>query len=221
VIVARVGVGREPFLDGEGIAAGVVKRQQAVGAPRTPNVRPSAAKRTSGRGVLAANATPSCREREAAPTQRRLEESDYEQGCGCQQQRPGAERGDVAHGAGQVRHPQRHHIHPFDAVSHLPPELGIEAEGNREQAKQPHRHHPGGDNRHGEQVRDDAVGRHAVEMKSRVRRRRQARDQRRDDEARDLVGAPQRGARASCRCRPSSAARRDRKPRPGPASPQI
>ena len=32
MIVAGVGVAREPFLDGERIAAGVVKREQAVGA---------------------------------------------------------------------------------------------------------------------------------------------------------------------------------------------
>ena len=70
VIVAGVGVGREPFLDGEGIAAGVVKRQQAIGTAhgkcaaigRQENVRPRCAggQRDAQR-----------REREAAPTQRR------------------------------------------------------------------------------------------------------------------------------------------------------
>ena len=54
-----------------------------------------------------------------------------------EEERPGAEGGDTPEGAGQARDPQCDRVHPFDAVTHLPPELSIEAEGNGETPRMP------------------------------------------------------------------------------------
>jgi hypothetical protein len=72
VIVARVGIGREPFLEGECIAAGMVKREQAIGAAhrecppigRQQNVRARHARRPGDAD---------CGDCDAAPAQRRLQ----------------------------------------------------------------------------------------------------------------------------------------------------
>ena len=163
-------------------------------APRTANVLPSSDTRTSGRGALAAQTMPTCPEQHAAPAQRRLEQTDDQQASGQEQQRPGAKAGDVTDGAGQARHPQRNLIHPIDAVTHLPPAFGIEAERNGDEAQQAHRHDPGRNDRHGQQVREHAVGREAMKVIGGIRRGGEAGDQRGDDQAQRLVDAPQRGA---------------------------
>ena len=44
-----------------------------------------------------------------------------------EQKRSGAEQSYPAERARQARHPQPLGVHPFDPVSHLPPELGVQA----------------------------------------------------------------------------------------------
>ena len=56
--------------------------------------------------------------------------------------------------ARQARNPKRHPIHPLDAVANLPPEQAVETKRNGDNAEYAHRHHPCGDDRHGEQVGD-------------------------------------------------------------------
>jgi hypothetical protein len=85
-------------------------------------------------------------------------------------------------------------VHPLDAVTHLPPELGVEAEGNGDDAEDAHRHDPDRDDRRRQEVGQHAVGHEPVEMIGRVRRGGEAREQRREDHARDFAHAPQRGA---------------------------
>ena len=159
----------------------------------------------------------------AAPAQRRLQQPDHQQARGAEEQRPGAEGSDAAEGAGQARDPQRDRVHPVDAVTHLPPELGIEAERNGDDAENAHRHDPDGDDRHRQEIGEHAVGREPVKMIGRVRRGGEAGEQRSEDQARDLAHAPERGAGAERRigagARPRAGRARSR--RPAPASPQT
>ena len=126
----------------------------------------------------------------AAPAQRRLEQTDQQQASGREQQRSGAERGDPAECAGQACDPERDHVHPFDAVTHLSPEHRVEAEGNGDNAENAHRHHPAGHDRHGEEIGEHAVRRHAVKVIGGVRRGGETGNKRSENEAQTFRGRP-------------------------------
>jgi hypothetical protein len=60
----------------------------------------------------------------------------------------------------------------------LPPAFGIESERHGEDADKAHRHHPGGDDRHGKQIGEHAVGRDAMKVVGRIGRGSEAGDER-------------------------------------------
>ena len=127
--VAAVGIGREPFADRKtcrrrcgGRRAGRRRRARRRCGRRS-------ATSTSGTGVRAAQMTPS--EHQAARRSSAAASSIVPSPGGpavASSSGPVPNEVDAAEGAGQARHPQRDRVHPFDAVTHLPPAFGVEAE---------------------------------------------------------------------------------------------
>ncbi|GCC47507.1 hypothetical protein chiPu_0031677, partial [Chiloscyllium punctatum] len=109
--------------------------------------------------------------------------------------RPDAESRHPADGAWERRDPLRHQDHPVDAEPHDRPEYAVEAERHREEPEQTRRHHDGRHHRHRRKVREQTVGRDAMEVERGVGRRREPRHQRGQREHHELTPAPQRKAR--------------------------
>ena len=113
-------------------------------------------------------------------------------------------------------------------IQSMPPPISrhngaVEAERHREQRQHAGRHHPGRDDRHRQQVGDHAVRREPVEMIGRVRRGREAGDQRGHDQRRRSRARPTArcARRARCRRRRSATAGRAGRRRSARASPQT
>ena len=176
--------------------------RQAVRQPRAaPRVSPSADTSKSGRGVVTAHSAAASIS--GTPLKRNgvRNRAQQQQARGTEQQRPGAEGVNAADRAGQMRHPQHDADNPADAVTHQPPEHGIEAERQRQHAKNAHRHDPDGDHRHRQNIGEHAIGRQAMEVVGGVRHGGEPGDHRGKGDRRDLAPAPQRHARAPTRCR--------------------
>jgi hypothetical protein len=122
-------------------------------------------------------------QQKSAPPQPGAQQADQAQaGRGCQQ-RTDAERRNAPHRTGQARHPERNHVHPLDPLPHCVPERAVEAERHGRESEQTCRHHPHRDDRHREQVGDDAVWGEPMKVERRVRPGREASDERRQRRA--------------------------------------
>ena len=221
--VARVAVGGEPFLDREGVAAAVQHRQ--AGRRRRGRPRPGRRRRPARRA--AASPPPTGLRRPPAPP--RSSAAACAAGTAAtapavaEQQRPGAE----GRACGRPR-PAGCATHSATAIIQSMPSpiscqnTASKPNGMREHAENAHRHHPGRDDRHGEQIGEHAIGREPMEVEGGIRRGREAGDQRGQDEPGDLAPAPQRDARAERACRRwrATAGRADRR-RSARASPQT
>jgi len=117
------------------------------------------------------------RERRAREAQRRAQQAQDDQSGGAEQQCADAEGVDVADRTGQVGDPGRDGDHPVDAEAHQAPQRPIESERHRHQRQQAGRHRHRGDDRHCQQVGEDAIGRQPVKVIGRIGHGRKARHQ--------------------------------------------
>ena len=158
---ARVGVGGEPFLDREGVAAAATARRAARRRRASPAPAPSAETSTSGCGVGTAH-----RRRDRRPAPRRSSAAACAAGTAAAARRCASSSGPVpkaAHLADRARQAARPTARPRSSSRCRRPSAARTApskpNGMRQHAEDARRHHPDRDDRHGEQIGDHAIGR--------------------------------------------------------------
>ena len=138
VDVAAVGIGGKPLAGRERIAAGTMEGELAVRAAHREGAAVGGDEHIRHRRACGQHERQHHKGR-AAPAQRRLQKPDDQKTGRRKQKRSGPERCDAAKRARQACDPQGDRVHPLDAVAHLPPEEGVEAERNGDHTDDAHR----------------------------------------------------------------------------------
>ena len=197
---AAVAVGHQPFLDREAVAAARAGSPVVPSAPADGGRLPVA-----GDQHIGPRQPPAPTGLRRAPAPRRSSAAASATGTAAASPAVASSSGPVPKAWIWPTAPGRCATHNTTAIIQSTPcpiscqNSASKPNGMREHAENAHRHHPGRNHRHGEQIGEHAVGRQAMEVKGRVRRGGEPCDQRGQHHAGDLAPAPQRHARGQRR----------------------